>query len=73
MQASLRRYVHLRPSFRVAAHTGFANHHDKRAKIPQLDLLTASHRRNDFIQNGFYGFLNITWVEMWLRYRNTEH
>ena len=51
--------MHLRPSFRVAAHASFANLHDKRAKIPQLYSVTVGHRRNDPIKYGIDGLLHV--------------
>jgi hypothetical protein len=65
--------MHLRASFRITAHASCANLYKKRGKIPKLDSVTASHRGNDFIQNGVYGFLNIALVEIWLLCRYTKN
>jgi hypothetical protein len=65
--------VHLLPSFRVTANASCANLHRKRAKIPKLDSVTASHRGNDFIQNGVNGPLYFGLVELWLLCRYTKN
>ena len=53
-----------RSSFWVAADPSCAIFDDKPAKSSQLYSPSASHRRNDFFQNGVDDLLNVTVVEM---------